>query len=135
MKINVIGENPDEIVDHRARNFLFQRGFVKRIINPHAVRVVGVVAIVPARPLGVARRGHPDIAAAVIDRIRPALFGITGAVVFPTAPPAISGLREFGGFTVELQDRGGHSLNDFATVTQNFMAAAPGGGRDGCDVC
>src|SRR5438874_3347255 len=70
------------------------------------------------------RPGDAHSTANVINNIRPMLFGITGAVVFPTAPPAISGLGEFGGFTVELQDRGGHSLNDFATVTQNFMAAA-----------
>src|SRR5438876_4809849 len=69
------------------------------------------------------RPGDAHSTAAVIDRIRPMLFGVTGAVVFPTAPPAISGLGEFGGFTMELQDLGGHSLDDFGNVTQSFMGA------------
>ena len=69
------------------------------------------------------RPGDAHSTATVIDRIRPMLFGVTGAVVFPTAPPAISGLGEFGGFTMELQDLGGHSLDDFGNVTQSFMGA------------
>ena len=35
-KVDVIGENPDELVDDRTRNFLFQRRLVKRIVKPHA---------------------------------------------------------------------------------------------------
>ena len=69
------------------------------------------------------RPGDAHSTASVIDRIRPMLFGVTGAVVFPTAPPAISGLGEFGGFTMELQDLGGHSLDEFGNVTQSFMGA------------
>ncbi len=51
-KVDVIGENADELVDDRTRNFLFQRGLIKRIVKPHALRIIGIVAVVPARPLG-----------------------------------------------------------------------------------
>ena len=68
-KIDVIGENPDELVDDRTRNFLFQRGLVKRIVKPHASLIIGIVAFARARLLGRAMgRSYLDITAVVIDR-------------------------------------------------------------------
>jgi HAE1 family hydrophobic/amphiphilic exporter-1 len=79
------------------------------------------------------RKGSEHSATAVIDRIRGPLFGISGALVFPFAPPAVQGLGQFGGFQYELEDQGGHTLEELANAT-NAMARqgnSPGTGLTG----
>jgi HAE1 family hydrophobic/amphiphilic exporter-1 len=66
------------------------------------------------------RRGEEHSAEAVVNHIRGPLFGITGAQVFPFQPPAVQGLGTFGGFEYELQDQGGHTLEELAKVTQDL---------------
>jgi HAE1 family hydrophobic/amphiphilic exporter-1 len=56
----------------------------------------------------------------VLNKIRAPLSGISGALVIPFLPPAVQGLGQFGGFQYELQDQGGHSLQELANVTQDL---------------
>jgi HAE1 family hydrophobic/amphiphilic exporter-1 len=48
--------------------------------------------------------------------------GIKDAKIIPFSLPTITGFGISGGFTFELQDRGGHSINDFYKVAQNFLS-------------
>ncbi|HUG54253.1 MAG TPA: multidrug efflux RND transporter permease subunit [Vicinamibacteria bacterium] len=69
------------------------------------------------------RRGDEHSAQAVIGRLRGALGGITEAMVVPFVPPAVEGLGTYGGFQYVLQDRGSHTLEELAKVTQDVVAA------------
>ena len=51
------------------------------------------------------RKGRDHTAVAILNRVRPRLFGISGAIVFATLPPPINGLGAFGGFQFVLQDQ------------------------------
>ncbi len=51
-------------------------------------------------------------------------MGITEAMVVAVGPPPIPGLGSSGGFTMEIQDRGGNSPGYLAEQTQKFVAAA-----------
>jgi HAE1 family hydrophobic/amphiphilic exporter-1 len=73
------------------------------------------------------RRGEQHAAEAVVNRLRGPLFGVNGAFVIPFLPPAVQGLGEFGGFQFEVQDQGGHTLQELANVTGDF--ARQGNGR------
>jgi hydrophobic/amphiphilic exporter-1 (mainly G- bacteria), HAE1 family len=75
---------------------------------------------VPLKPYS-QRRGDEHAAAAVVNRIRGRLFGISGALVLPFLPPAVQGLGQFGGFAYELQDQGSHSLEELANTTQQLI--------------
>ncbi|HKT88480.1 MAG TPA: multidrug efflux RND transporter permease subunit [Candidatus Sulfotelmatobacter sp.] len=67
------------------------------------------------------RKGDQHAAAAVLNRLRPMLFGISGAIVFPTLPPAVQGLGQFGGFQFEVQDQAAHPLDELASTTQALI--------------
>jgi HAE1 family hydrophobic/amphiphilic exporter-1 len=54
-------------------------------------------------------------------RLGGALSAITGAMVFPVAPPPIQGLQVFGGFTFEVLDGSGGDIANLANVTYQFM--------------
>ena len=58
---------------------------------------------VPLKPYS-QRKGEGHTATAILNRVRPRLFSISGAIVFATLPPAIQGLGEFGGFQFVVQD-------------------------------
>jgi len=47
---------------------------------------------------------------------------IRDARIIPYSLPTIMGFGISGGFSFELQDRGGHSINDFYKVAQNFLS-------------
>jgi hydrophobic/amphiphilic exporter-1 (mainly G- bacteria), HAE1 family len=66
------------------------------------------------------RKGNEHGAQAILNKIRGPLSGISGAIVIPFLPPAVQGLGQFGGFQYELQDQGGHSLQELANVTQDL---------------
>ena len=70
------------------------------------------------------RKGPEHNASAILNRLRGPLFGISGAIVIPFEPPAVQGLGEFGGFQFELQDQGGHTLQDLDKSTHDLMRAA-----------
>ncbi|MCC7009619.1 MAG: multidrug efflux RND transporter permease subunit [Acidobacteria bacterium] len=69
------------------------------------------------------RRGADHSLGAVLARLRGMLFGaIPGALVIPTAPPAIQGLSSFGGFQFEVLDQAGSDTNTLAAVTGQMIA-------------
>jgi HAE1 family hydrophobic/amphiphilic exporter-1 len=70
------------------------------------------------------RKGHEHTAAAIIQRLRGPLFGISGAIVIPFEPPAVQGLGQFGGFQFEVQDQGTHTLQDLDKTTHDLIRAA-----------
>ncbi|PYY21999.1 MAG: hydrophobe/amphiphile efflux-1 family RND transporter [Acidobacteria bacterium] len=72
------------------------------------------------------RRGSQHAADAVIARLRGPLFGISGAIVVPFAPPSVNGLGNFGGFQYILQDEGGHTPEQLGQVAYKVVGA----GRD-----
>jgi hydrophobic/amphiphilic exporter-1 (mainly G- bacteria), HAE1 family len=70
------------------------------------------------------RRGDQHSATAVVNRVRMKLFGVSGAVVFATLPPAVQGLGQFGGFQFVVQDQGAHRLEELASAVQGLMQQA-----------
>jgi len=72
------------------------------------------------------RKGDEHSANAIMERIRGPLSGISGALVLPFLPPAVQGLGQFGGFQYELQDQGGHTLQELASVTQDLLRQGNG---------
>jgi hydrophobic/amphiphilic exporter-1 (mainly G- bacteria), HAE1 family len=67
------------------------------------------------------RQGKEHNATAIINRMRGALFGISGAIVVPFEPPAVQGLGTFGGFQFEVKDQGSHTLQELDKTTQDLM--------------
>jgi len=69
------------------------------------------------------RKGEQHSAAAVIQRLRGQLFGISGALVVPFNPPAVQGLGQFGGFQFEMEDLGRNTLEGIAKTANQLVAA------------
>jgi hydrophobic/amphiphilic exporter-1 (mainly G- bacteria), HAE1 family len=78
---------------------------------------------VPLKPYS-QRKGEEHTAAAIVNRVRPRLFGISGAIVFATLPPAVNGLGNFGGFQFIVQDQGSHTLSELSDVTHQIIRQA-----------
>src|SRR5437899_1986587 len=78
---------------------------------------------VPLKPYS-QRKGDAHTAKAIVNRVRPRLFGISGAIVFATLPPAVQGLGQFGGFQFVVQDQGSHKLEELAASTHGLMQQA-----------
>jgi len=70
------------------------------------------------------RKGLQHGAQAVLNRIRPQLFMVSGAIVFPTLPPVIQGEGAFGGFQFVVQDQAAHRLDELAAATQGLIGQA-----------
>ena len=51
---------------------------------------------------------------------------MTEVQAFPFLPPAISGISAFGGFTFEVQDEGGNTVQELYNVTQNLVREGNG---------
>jgi hydrophobic/amphiphilic exporter-1 (mainly G- bacteria), HAE1 family len=81
------------------------------------------LTFVPLRPYS-QRKGESHKADAIIDRIRGQLMSIQGAIVIPFPPPAVQGLGQFGGFQFEVQDQGGHTLQQLDQATQDMIRQA-----------
>ena len=81
------------------------------------------IVFLPLRAYG-KREGEEHSAAAILNRLRGPLFGISGAIVIPFEPPAIQGLGQFGGFQYELLDQGAHTLQDLDKTTHDLIRAA-----------
>ncbi len=81
------------------------------------------VVFAPLTPID-ERRADEHSAAAVVDRLRPELARVIGAVVIPFSPPPIQGVGNFGGFQFELEDRGGTTIETLADATNRAVAAA-----------
>jgi hydrophobic/amphiphilic exporter-1 (mainly G- bacteria), HAE1 family len=78
---------------------------------------------VPLKPYS-QRKGEEHAAPAIVNRVRPMLFGIQGAIVFATLPPAVQGLGQFGGFQFVVQDQASHKLDELAAATQGLIRDA-----------
>ena len=78
---------------------------------------------VPLKPYS-QRKGEEHTATAIVNRVRPRLFGVSGAIVFATLPPAIQGLGQFGGFQFVVQDLASHKLEELSAATQGLMQQA-----------
>jgi len=70
------------------------------------------------------RKGEQHSATAILNRVRPQLFGVSGAIVFATLPPTIQGLGAFGGFQFVVQDLAAHRLDELAAATQGLIRSA-----------
>jgi HAE1 family hydrophobic/amphiphilic exporter-1 len=78
------------------------------------------------------RPGPQHSLAAVLGRLQGLLLGgIPGALVIPTAPPAIQGLSAFGGFQFELQDQSGGDITRLSNTAGQVIGKATQSGRIG----
>jgi HAE1 family hydrophobic/amphiphilic exporter-1 len=68
------------------------------------------------------RPGEAHSAAAIIQRLFGRFSGISGAVVLPFLPPPIQGIGRFGGFTFEVLDLAGGTVDQLATATDTLVA-------------
>ena len=68
------------------------------------------------------RKGYAHSAAAVVNDLRAPLSQISDVQAVPFLPPAINGIGAFGGFTFEVQDEGGHSVQELYQATQKLVA-------------
>jgi len=75
---------------------------------------------VPLKPYS-QRKGEQHSATAVLNRVRPMLFGVQGAIVFAALPPEINGLGTFGGFQFVVQDLASHKLEELAGAAQGLL--------------
>ena len=68
------------------------------------------------------QRKRPDQSAdAVVNGLRGPLMGLSDVQAFPFLPPSISGISAFGGFTFQVQQEGGGSLQALYDVTQKLV--------------
>ncbi len=78
---------------------------------------------VPLKPY-FQRKGKEHTATAILNRVRPRMFSISGAIVFATLPPAINGLGQFGGFQFVVQDQASHTLEELSNTTHEIIRQA-----------
>jgi HAE1 family hydrophobic/amphiphilic exporter-1 len=81
------------------------------------------IIFVPLKPYE-QRKGKEHTASAILNRVRPRLFSISGAIAFATLPPAVNGLGQFGGFQFILQDQAAHTLEELSNATHGLMQAS-----------
>ncbi len=81
------------------------------------------IIFVPLKPYS-QRKGEEHTASAILNRVRPRLFAISGAIAFATLPPAINGLGAFGGFQFVVQDQASHTLEELSNVTHQIIQQA-----------
>jgi hydrophobic/amphiphilic exporter-1 (mainly G- bacteria), HAE1 family len=75
---------------------------------------------VPLKPYS-QRKGDAHTASAILNRVRPRMFGISEAIVFATLPPPIQGLGQFGGFQFVVQDLAAHKLDELSAAAHGLM--------------
>jgi HAE1 family hydrophobic/amphiphilic exporter-1 len=78
---------------------------------------------VPLKPYS-QRKGEDHTATAILNRVRPRMFSVSGAIVFATLPPAINGLGQFGGFQFVVQDQASHTLEELSNTTHEVIRQA-----------
>jgi HAE1 family hydrophobic/amphiphilic exporter-1 len=59
----------------------------------------------------------------VISKLSKKTADINGASIFYFSPPTIQGFGSSDGYEFQLQDKGGHTINDFFKVSNSFLAA------------
>ncbi|MFZ3482616.1 efflux RND transporter permease subunit [Sphingomonas sp. 3-13AW] len=70
------------------------------------------------------RKNKEDSASAIVARASAAFSGLRDAQVFALIPPAIRGLGQSSGFTMELQNTSGMTAEQFAQARDKLLAAA-----------
>ncbi len=70
------------------------------------------------------REGKENTADAIAERAGKALGGLRDAQVFALVPGAVRGLGDSSGFTMQLQNRGGMSREDFVAARDQLLALA-----------
>jgi multidrug efflux pump len=70
------------------------------------------------------RKGKQNNADAITGRASQAFQGFRDAQVYSLVPPAVRGLGQSNGFTMELQNAGGLSQAEFAAARDKLLAAA-----------
>ena len=70
------------------------------------------------------RKGSTNSADAITQRASAAMRGLRDAQVFALVPPAIRGLGSAGGFTMEIQNTGGMSRDDFQAARDRLLGMA-----------
>ena len=70
------------------------------------------------------RPGEENSAGAIVQRASAALSGLRDAQVFALVPPAIRGLGQSNGFTMELRNTGNLPQADFAAAKDRLVATA-----------
>jgi multidrug efflux pump len=70
------------------------------------------------------RKGKEDSATAIVARASAAFSGLRDAQVYALIPPAIRGLGQSSGFTMELQNTSGMAPEKFAEARDKLLAAA-----------
>ena len=70
------------------------------------------------------RPGKENTADAIVDRARKAFSGLRDAQIFALVPGAVRGLGDTSGFTMELQNRGGLSRDQFVEARDRLLAMA-----------
>ncbi|MDO9369183.1 MAG: efflux RND transporter permease subunit [Sphingopyxis sp.] len=70
------------------------------------------------------RPGRENTADAIAERAGKALGGLRDAQVFALVPGAVRGLGDSSGFTMQLQNRGGMSREDFVAARDRLLALA-----------
>jgi len=66
------------------------------------------------------RPGEQHSAAAILNRMRGPLMGLSDVQAFPFLPPPIAGVSSLGGFTFEVQDEGGNTVQQLYNVAQKL---------------
>jgi HAE1 family hydrophobic/amphiphilic exporter-1 len=67
------------------------------------------------------RKRPSQSADAIVNQLRGPLLSLTDVQAFPFLPPSISGISAFGGFTFQVQQEGGGTLQDLYDVTQKVV--------------
>ncbi|MGN6691608.1 MAG: efflux RND transporter permease subunit [Sphingopyxis sp.] len=70
------------------------------------------------------RPGKENTADAIADRTRKALSGLRDAQIFALVPGAVRGLGDTSGFTMEFQNRGGMSREEFIAARDKLLDMA-----------
>ena len=66
------------------------------------------------------RPGDQRSATSIVNRLRGPLMGLSDIQAFPFLPPAIAGVSSLGGFTFEVQDEGGNTVQELYDVSQKL---------------
>jgi hydrophobic/amphiphilic exporter-1 (mainly G- bacteria), HAE1 family len=69
------------------------------------------------------RKGSEHTANAIVNSLRGPLSQISDVQAFPFMPPAINGIGNFGGFTFEVLDESGHTLEELYNTAQGVARA------------
>jgi HAE1 family hydrophobic/amphiphilic exporter-1 len=70
------------------------------------------------------RKGPAMTSAAIVAKLNKKFAAISDARVFAVGPPAIPGISAQGGFSMMIQDRGGHPYDYLAANVMKFVAEA-----------